>query len=103
MGKDEARAWVNKYQEENPDAKVRGWLYGKEILEKLCEYSGSEGIWFFKGLNDAGEERLVMFPADEKGDVLNNEIQSLGAAAANGGGSDPADSGVPCPPTCPNI
>jgi len=103
MDKAKAKKWVKKYQKENPDAPVRGWLYGKDILETLCHYPDSEGIWFFKGLNEDGEERLVMFPADADGNILDKKINSLGAAAkSNGSVDDPANDGQLCPPSCPN-
>ena len=104
MGKSKAKQWVKKYQKANPDAKLNGYLYGKDILEKLCNYPGSEGIWIFKGLNDSNEECLVLFPADADGNILENKkIRSLGAAAAKNDGDldDPANSGSPCPPNCP--
>jgi hypothetical protein len=101
MEKAKAKKWVKDYQKANPKAAVKGWLYGKDILEKLCQYPDSEGIWFFKGLSDEGEERLVMFPADAEGNILDKSMKSLGAAA-RGGGDDPANSSQMCPPTCPN-
>jgi len=107
MGQSKAKQWVKKYQKENPDAAVKGWLFGDDILEALINNKGCEGIWFFKGINDDGEEKLVMFPADKDGNLLDNKIKSLGAAAANlkDGGDDngAADDGVSCPPFCPNM
>ncbi len=105
MGKNEAKKWVKEYKKKNPTSKnpTYGWLYGADILEALLAYDGADGIWFFKGLNDAGEERLVLFPADEDGNILDKSVSSLGAAAAKmpGGFDDPADEGGACPPNCP--
>ena len=96
----DADDWVERYKEKNPDATF-GWLYGCDILEKLLHYDDSCGIWFFKGLNDDGEERLVMYAADKEGNIL-NKVKSLGAMAGDGdGGGPPADSGMECPPHCP--
>lgn len=108
MNKSEAKKWVKNYkkkypQKENPDV-TYGWLFGDDIIETLMKYDGCEGIWFFKGLNDDGEERLVMFPADADGNVLDKKMKSLGAAAANlrDDGDDPADDSKMCPPMCPD-
>lgn len=95
MGKTKADEWVEAYQKQNPKAAVKGWLYGKDILETLGNYSGSEGIWFFKGLDEKGDEKLVMYPADKDGNILG------GAENTEGGGNEPADDGTSCPPACP--
>ena len=104
MDKSEAKKWVKKYQKENPDAAVRGWLFGDDIIEELLKYKGCEGIWFFKGLNDEGQEKLVMFPADSKGNILDRKLKSLGAAASikDPGFDDPANDSEMCPPWCPD-
>ncbi|SNS45929.1 hypothetical protein SAMN05421640_0236 [Ekhidna lutea] len=103
MDKSKARKWVKDYQKKNPNG-THGWLYGSDILEALQNYDGCEGIWFFKGINDDGEERLVLFPADADGNILDKKMKSLGAAAnlKNPGDDDPADDGDTCPPWCPN-
>ena len=101
MGKSEAKKWIKRYQKENPN-EVRGWLFGDDIIEKLISYDGCEGIWFFKGINDDGEERLVMFPADEDGNILDKKMKSIGAAAAARDPEDPADESEMCPPLCPD-
>ena len=106
MKKSKAKKWVKKYQKENPKAELQGYLFGKEILEKLCNYPGSEGLWIFKGLNDDNEECFVLFPADEEGNILDRKkIKSLGAAASSNEDEDsldlPANNGTKCPPDCP--
>ncbi len=103
MDKSQAKKWVKRYQKKNPNT-AYGWLFGDDILEKLLKYDGCEGIWFFKGINDDGEEKLVMFPADEKGNILDRKFKSLGAAAKTNGDDEPdlpADDGEMCPPWCP--
>lgn len=104
MDKSKAKKWVKKYQKENPNATF-GWLFGDDVIDKLVHYEGCEGIWFFKALNDDGEEKLVMFPADKDGNVLDKKMKSLGAAAGNlrDGEFDPADFSEVCPPNCPII
>ena len=104
MGKSEAKKWVKKYKDANPKG-THGWLFGRDIIETLCKYPSLEGIWFFKAINDDGDEKLVMFPADKKGNILDSKIKSLGAAARSNGDEDPsdlpADDGQMCPPWCP--
>jgi len=102
MDKAKAKKWVKDYKEIKDFESKDGWLYGREILETLCNYPDSEGIWFFKGVNDEKEECLVLFPADADGNILDKKIKSLGAAAAGDGDEDDAaDSGLPCPANCP--
>ena len=108
MQQSKAKKWVKRYQKENPDAAVKGWLFGDDVIEALINNKGCEGIWFFKGINDDGEEKLVMFPADEDGNILQRKLRSLGAAAANlkNGDDDDdnaADDSRNCPPFCPNM
>ena len=97
MEKDKAKKWVGEYKKKHKDA-TRGWLFGADVLEKILGYDGAEGIWFFKGINDEGQERLVLFPADHDGNILDKGIKSLGA---KGGDDLPADDGDPCPDNCP--
>ena len=92
MDRAKADKWVEDFQKKNPDG-IHGWLYGVDILHKLMVYEGSEGIWFFKGLNDEGSEQLVMYAADKEGNFLSLE--------EDGGGPPPADDSEPCPPVCP--
>lgn len=105
MEKSKAKHWVKKYQKNHPKAELNGYLFGKEILEKLCNYPGSEGLWIFKGLNDNDKECFVLFPADAEGNILERKpIKSLGAAAAAKNDEDPdepANDGQGCPPFCP--
>lgn len=105
MGKAKAKKWVKKYQKENPKAELNGYLFGNDVLEKLCNYKGSEGLWIFKGINDNDEECFVLFPADKDGNILDRKkIKSLGAAAAFDPGDidDPVNDGEKCPPFCPS-
>lgn len=104
MDKSKAKQWVKKYQKANPKAELNGYLFGRDILETLCNYPGSEGLWIFKGLNDENKECFVLFPSDSNGNILDNKkIKSLGAAAAKNDGEldDPANDGQGCPPFCP--
>jgi len=99
MPQAEAREWIAKYQKQNPDG-LHGNLFGADILEKMLADKGCEGIWFFKGINDQGEETLVLLPADNEGNILKNPArQESGEDDSFTGG---ADSGQACPPDCPN-
>lgn len=95
MNDSQAKEWVENYQKKNPKATF-GWLYGDDILQTLMKEKGCDGIWFFKGLDEKGEEKLVLFPADSEGNILGDELGSK-----DGGGSSSANSGQPCPPYCP--
>lgn len=99
MKKNTADKWVKKYQKAHEKG-THGWLYGSDILRALLDKDGADGIWFFKAINDRGEERLVLYPADKEGNILNKKIKSLGAKA-NDDEDDAADEGDTCPPTCP--
>ena len=44
------------------------------------------------------EECLVMYAADAEGDILNERSRTF--SAARGGGNDPANDGMSCPPIC---
>ena len=101
MGGKKARKWVKKYQDKHTDPKhLQGYLFGRDIIEEICQTEGADGIWVFKGINDDGEECFVLFPADEGGNVLDRKIKSIGAAARD---DEAANSGMPCPPNCPNF
>lgn len=99
MKKSTADGWVDKYQKKNKKAAF-GWLYGSDVLQALIDEGGSDGIWFFKGINDAGEERLVLYPADSEGNILNNKVKSLGAMGSDDD-DGAVDSGTECPENCP--
>lgn len=106
MKKSQAKKWVKRYQKENPCAELNGYLFGNDILEKLCKNPDAEGIWIFKAINNKDEECFVLFPADKDGNILNKKkIRSLGAAANTKNGDDddddPANDGQGCPPYCP--
>ncbi|MEP5611081.1 MAG: hypothetical protein ABJP45_02470 [Cyclobacteriaceae bacterium] len=102
MDKDKVDKWVKKYQKNNPDGAF-GWLYGCDILETLLKYENSCGIWFFKGINDDGKERLVLYAADKDGNILDDKMKSLGAmSGGNSKNPPPADDGESCPPYCPS-
>ena len=102
MAKNEARKWVKQYKNNHPLAEnpTYGWLYGADILRTLLDYDGAGGIWFYKGIADDGSERLVLFPADADGNILDKGMKSLGAAVKDD--DEPADDGNICPPYCPD-
>lgn len=101
MKKSDADKWVKKYQKKHDDG-THGWLYGSDILQALIDEEGSDGIWFFKGINDDGEERLVLYPADKDGNILKKGFKSLGAKGNAGDDDTAADDGDPCPHNCPD-
>ncbi|GAB4250200.1 MAG: hypothetical protein Tsb0034_29460 [Ekhidna sp.] len=89
-------AWTAEYQRQNPEA-TWGFLFGKRILTRLLENDGAEGIWLMRGINDEGSLKLVLYSADEAGEVLTkSNIRANGDTTI-----DPADDGKDCPPGCP--
>lgn len=99
--KGQADKWVKSYATKYPKAEAKGYLYGSDILFDLLDDSARcAGIWFYKGINDDGKECLVLYKADDQGNILVSNMNSIGAAS-NGSLDDPADDGDVCPPTCP--
>ncbi|WP_425389657.1 hypothetical protein [Ekhidna sp.] len=102
MPKSEAKKWVKRYQKENPK-ETHGWLFGDDIIKAILKYKGCEGIWFFKGVDDQNEEKLLMFPADEDGNILEDKKHSMSVMEKSMDENDePADFSQPCPPKCPS-
>ena len=96
---------MKKYQQANPKAGLNGYLFGNDILEKLCSNPDADGIWVFKVLNNKEKECFVLFPAEKEGNILSKEIKSLGVAANTNNEDDDEDDaandGQGCPPYCP--
>lgn len=98
----EVDRWVKRYQDEHsPKTSTYGWLYGCDTIEEMLKNKGCEGIWFFKGINDEGKERLVLYPADKDGKIMGKPFKSLGARGGGDPDSYPVDDGDNCPPDCP--
>lgn len=99
MSKNKANKWVKDYQKKHKNG-TYGWLFGCDIICKLLDYPGAEGIWFYKAINDEGKEKLVMYAADANGKILNKGIKSLGAMAGDDDDNLPGDFSKDCPPHC---
>jgi hypothetical protein len=99
MPKGEMKKWANNYKAKYPTS-THGFLYGADILTEMLADKKCAGIWFFKGLDEKGNEKLILYKADNEGNILNG-MKSLGAAAMQNGNDDPADNGETCPPRCP--
>lgn len=94
-----AKEMVERYKKENPDAQLYGALFGRDVLLKLMAYTGSKGVWCYKGLDENCEETIVLFPADSKGGIL-EEGESLERNVSSRSADDAADSEWKCPPFC---
>ena len=92
VSKEDAFAWIEKYEKElrhDKSADTKSIFFGKEILLELLS-GDSAGITFFFGLKHsdfANKEvvNLVLVGTTEDGDLLWDK---------------PADFGTPCPPYC---
>ncbi|MEM6831043.1 MAG: hypothetical protein AAF551_11065, partial [Bacteroidota bacterium] len=91
-----AQRWINAYQTQHPDA-LHAYLFGEDILTDLMSKDGAAGLWIMKGLTKLKEERLVLYPANEEGEIWGN--QSIDGRTNTG--STTVDSGQMCPPHCP--
>lgn len=80
---------TKKYRNANPDAR-KGNFYGKDILKQLLEQNGCMGIRMYYGIDDDGNQELVLVAADaDENDILDLVV----------------DLSKPCPNRCgsPNV
>ena len=95
LDREAAVRWTERFQTTYPN-EVRAYLFGKDRLQELINRDGAKGIWFFRGLNESSEQKLVLYPADEVGKfLLTNPARGRTEEDA------PLDDGVSCPPQCP--
>jgi hypothetical protein len=60
---------VKSYQEANP-TDVRGYLIGREIIEKILAQPGCVGMKFYNAYNEAGQKTLVYVGIDVNGNSI---------------------------------
>lgn len=100
MSKAEADKWVGTYEKYHKTS-TRGFLYGEKILKQLLASEDAEGIWFFKGYDDKGDEKLVLYAADKEGNILSEDNSK--SMAKSGSNLSPVDASDSCPPKCPKF
>jgi hypothetical protein len=103
MPRQEALQWIDRYQNEHGKDVKRGFLLGSKIILEALNQPGAEGIWFFKGINNENEEKLIILPADAEGNFLQGASQNKESRSANGPDDDgfSADASQDCPTNCP--
>lgn len=77
-------AMTASYRDENPDGR-KGHFFGKDILNEILDQDDCMGIRIYYGLNDDGEQELVIVGADANEDDMTDLVADLSA---------------PCPPKC---
>ena len=95
LDRETAVRWTERFQTTYPN-EVRAYLFGKDRLQELLNRNGAKGIWFFRGLNENSEQKLVLYPAADAGKFLiTNPARGRTEEDA------PIDFSDECPPVCP--
>ncbi len=81
-----AEQWIDNFKT-NYDGHVVSHLFGKDIFEQLMAQQGVQGIYLANGLDNQGNEHMVLAGVNKEGDILWNGLV--------------ANQSVPCPPICP--
>ncbi len=79
-----AAAMTKEFRLRNPES-IKARFFGKDIINKILNQEGCMGIRFYYGLDEDGNNQLVMVGADSD----ENDITDL-----------VADLSHPCPDTC---
>ena len=79
---DEAAAMTRRYRE----SMHKGWMFLRKDLDELLAQPGCAGMRFYYGLNDKGENGLVMVGVDRDGNDMVKGVL--------------LDDGFPCPIWC---
>lgn len=89
INKVEAKELIQNYKEANIDSIKRAFRYDKNLLEEvLSDNSECSGLRIYMGLNDDGDQCLVIVGVDGNGkDLTDNKILEYG---------------TPCPDHCDN-
>jgi len=95
-----ARTWMKAYQDGqaalNPDKTViKAHFFGKEKIKQLLDENESVGIRIYYGINDEGENTLMLISAKADMDDILPETD------VKNGGPIILDDSLGCPPYCP--
>ena len=91
-----AKKWTANYRAKNPNG-VKAHFYGSDLFNHLLSLPDAVGIRIYNGLDDEGNQRLVLVAAKEnENNILSNES---GTESHHEYVWD--DSRV-CPPNCPD-
>ena len=83
----EGAAMTAKYRASNPN-KTKAHLIGMNRIHEILDQEGCEGIRIYYGLNDEGDQELVLVGVDRLGDDMEKGVIM--------------DKLLPCPSYCPN-
>jgi hypothetical protein len=81
-----ADQWIDNFKT-NYDGHVVSHLFGTDIFEQLMGQKGVQGIYLANGLDDQGNEHVVLAGVNKEGGILWNGLV--------------ANNSSPCPPVCP--
>jgi hypothetical protein len=90
-----AERWARAYQRLHPGG-VRSVFFGREVLERLLEQPGCEGVSIQRAIDDRDRETFALMPLDHNGAYLPGE-----GAPDEDAVPFAVDEGDRCPPTCP--
>lgn len=91
---EQGKAWVKAYVKQNPDS-LKANLFGRELLEEMLSDQSVEGLWFYRALDEKGNEQLLIYKADSEGNIIYNSQKE-------DGGDGPGEISSACPPHCPD-
>lgn len=83
----EAASWTNNYRNAQPNG-IKAHFFGRDIIERILAQEDCKGLRIFYGLNNEGEQQLILVGAD-----TNENNQVTGTIA---------DHSVVCPAICGN-
>jgi len=76
--------WTTNFRNQNPNS-VKAYKIDQAEINEILAQPGAAGIRTYMGIDNSGNEKLVMVAVDANGnDILNNVY----------------DHAEPCPPTC---
>jgi hypothetical protein len=95
-----AERWTRAYQRLHPGG-LRSVFFGREVLERLLEQPGCEGVSIQRAIDDRDRETFALMPLDHNGAYLPGEDSLGGALRGNEATPFAVDDGDPCPNNCP--
>lgn len=106
VSKKDAQDWIAQYDQDHrrdKDKDVRSVFFGKEFLQQVLNTESCTGISFFFAKKDnpyAGKKdvALVLVPTKEDGTLIWPTL----AEGKDDPGEGAYDTGLNCPPYCPN-
>jgi hypothetical protein len=65
-----ARPMIEKFQQVQKKNEFGAHVYGKKVFEDLLSQPGATGVYIAKGLDERGQEHLVLAALDKQGEVM---------------------------------